>query len=181
MAKKRGPNRPKFRGSNYFAARIDVLIDLATLAAQTGVRVLTADAVDEKSLVSSIECTYALTDETPTADAGPIDMYVHHPDYTLAEVEAFIENTLSWSRNDMVAQEIANRRIRLIGTFPDSASGVVASAVTLQNGRKIKTKLNWQLRSGQGLGFVAYNNGSAAMATTDADVRISGKANLFEQ
>ncbi len=174
------PKRRRRSFKNYFKARIDIVIDVGTLAAQTGIRGLTADAVDEKSICSSVKATYTISDQTPAADVGPIDVYVIHPDYTLVEVEEFIENTASWSRNDMVAQEIANRRIRLVGTFPTAKSGAAVEALVINDGKPITTKLNWTLRSGQGLGFVVYNNGTAAFATTDPDVRVSGHANMWE-
>ncbi len=51
--------------------------------------------------------------------------------------------------------------------------------IVLNDGKPIKTKLNWILQEGQTLAFVGYNMGSVQVQTTTPDVRILGHANLW--
>ncbi len=165
--------------SNYIPGQIDLQIALTTLAANTGVRVAVTGTVDDTTRVSSIRCTYSLANFTPTADAGPILAVVAHSDYSLAEIEEYLENTSGWGNADLVGQERVDRRIRRIGVFPTARDAVGISV--LNDGRPIKTKLNWKLMPGQTLAFVGYNMGTAAIATTVPDVHVMGKANLWSQ
>ncbi len=149
---------------------------LGTLAAKTGVETTTT-TVDEVARVSSVKCTYTLSDFTQIGNAGPILVCIAHSDYSLAEIEAWVERVTSWSSGDLIAQEVSNRRIRKIGIFPGVPSD--NTSVTLNDGKPIKTKLNWRLNTGQGLKFFLYNLGTGALATTDPNVNIQGKANLW--
>ncbi len=161
--------------SGYLDGNIDQDLGLATLAAKTGILTAT-NTVSEKRRVSSVRCTYALTDWTVNANSGPIMILVAHSDYTLAEVEEWIERSGSWSMSDLVADEVRRRKIKRIGIFriPPTAHGAV-----LNDGKPIRTKLNWTLITGQGLNFVGYNLGTAALTTTSPNVNIQGKANLW--
>ncbi len=165
-----------FRGG-YLPGNIDQDLGLATLAAKTAVLTAT-NTVSEKRRVSSIKAVYALSDFTVAANAGPIMVGVAHSDYTLAEIEEWIERSGSWSMSDLVADEVRKRLIRRIGVFriPPSAAGAV-----LNDGKPIRTKLNWSLITGQGLQFFAYNLGTSALSTTSPNVNIQGKANLWPQ
>lgn len=173
--RRRGRRKPNF--SKYIKGQISIDMDLGTLAGNTGTRSAVPDVVIEKARVSSIVCTYTMGQVTPGNDIGPVAVLVAHSDYTLAEIEEWLEASESWSQTDLVAKEVADRRIKLVGMFetPDSAS----DTVTLNEGKPIKTKLNWQLYTGQGLAFVGYNTGSSAFATTDPDVHFRGHANVW--
>ncbi len=158
---------------------MDEELALTTLAAKTGVLVAFADAVDERTLISSVECTYSMSNWTPIADAGPILVLLAHSDYDLIEIEAFIELQDSWSEANRVQREVAQRLIRKIGTFTSHGGVAATESMSLNDGMPIKTKLNWILNEGQTLKLVCYNLGSAAVATTVPDVDIVGHANLF--
>ncbi len=175
--------KPKGRRSmgKYTKGRINFLLDLGTLAAQTLVSADNAQTVDEITLVSSIVATYSIDQWTTGAGIGPVTVGVAHSDYTDAEIEAVIENTGAWRRSDLVAQEIANRKVRIIGTFETPVAGTATSSRVLNDGKPIKTKLNWTLRTGQTLAFWAFNDGENPFATTDPDLRIQGHANLWER
>ncbi len=160
----------------YIKGNIDLDFALGTLAPQDVVVAAVADTVNERSLISSIDCTYSLSGYTVIDNAGPIQVGVAHFDYSDAEIEEWIENVTSWDEGDLPSQEIANRKIRSIGTIPMVTS---LAASPLNDGKPIKTKLNWIVNQAQGIKFWAYNQGSAALATTDPDMHVTGHANIF--
>jgi len=173
MAKRKG--RRPFR--RYLRGNIQEDLDLGTLAAQTPVSALFDETVQERTLVSSIDVLWSMTDWTITTDAGPIIVGVAHSDYTDAEIEAYIENTGSWDEGDKVqSREIAKRLIRHVGVFDVAITNEIS---TLNDGKPIKTKLNWILTQGQTLRVWAYNQGQAAVATTTANVHLQGVAHLW--
>ncbi len=175
MMAKHGKRRKSFK--NYIPGNIQSDIVLTTLAAATGV-LATTDTVDDTARVSSIEVTWSLEDMTQGSGIGPIICGIAHSDYSLAEVEAYIELTTGWSQADLVSREISARRIRKVGVFGDADTDGTGISV-LNDGRSIKTKLNWVLSEGQGLSLWAYNTGSNAIATTVPRVHVEGKANLW--
>jgi len=127
----------------------------------------------------------ALERETPLVDIedvgperqGPIVVGVAHSDYSDSEVEAWFENTGSWEQGDKIQQEVARRKIRLVGVFdtPESASHVLV----LNDGKPIRTKCGWMLTTGQTLKVWAYNAGTSALSNTVPIVEQSGHANLW--
>ncbi len=127
---------------------------------------------------SSIKCTYSLGGATPGDNIGPVIVGVAHSDYTSAEIEAYLEAASSWDIGDKIVKEVRSRLVRVIGVF-DIPEGV-GQAVRLNDGRAIRTKLNWLLAEGDTLGFWAYNSGPAAYATTDPNLIVQGKANLWQ-
>ncbi len=176
-ARKRSRRRRHF--GNYIPGNIQLDIVLTTLAAATGVLAATA-TVDDTTRITSVRASYSLEDMTQGAGIGPIVCGVAHSDYTLAEVEAWIKLTTGWSQANMVSKEISGRRIRRIGTFPGSNTDGSGISV-LNDGKPIRTKLNWEVTEGQGLNFWAFNTGSNAIATTVPRVHVEGKANLWTQ
>ncbi len=160
----------------YIRGNIDEFLALVTLGGKTVVADPFDDAVNERTLISSIVATYSLRNFTPATDDGPIMIGVAHSDYSAAEIEEYIENTGSWDEGNKVSQEIASRLVRILGTF-ETPTGV-DDARTLADGKKMKTKLNWILNQGQTLDFFAYNLGSSAL-TTGAIVSAQGHANLW--
>ncbi len=172
MAKGRGMGR-------YIKGNIDIDFVLGTLAANTGVVQQTNDQVRERTLVTSVDVSYGMLGFTIIDNVGPIEVGLAHEDYTLAEIEEYLELTTSWDEGDRISREISSRLIRRIGVFEPKEAGL--GSEMLNDGKPIKTKLNWILNSGQGLKFWAYNQGSAAVATTDPNIHIVGHANLFPQ
>ncbi len=138
-----------------------------------------AETVNERTFVSSVVATYAISDWTPLAGVGPIIVGVAHGDYSSAEIEQWIENSGSWNEGDKVNQEIAKRQIRQIGVLKTPA--LVTLDSNLNDGKPMKTKLNWILNQGQTLDYWVYNSGDVAFATTDPDLTIVGHANLWPQ
>ncbi len=164
------------RFGRYIKGNIDLDFALGTLAPQDVLIGSTQDQVNGRTLVSSVVATYTLSGYTVTDNVGPIMMGIAHPDYADAEIEAWIENATGWDEGDKISQEIAKRLIRRIGMFTPQVS---LGAETLNEGRPIKTKLNWILNQGTGLKFWVYNHGTVAVGTTDPDVHVDGHANLW--
>ncbi len=172
LAKRRRKKR-KFRP--YLKGQIEIDLALGTLAADTAVTEAVGDTVTEQAWLSSVKCVYALQDFTATTGDGPIVVGVAHSDYTQAEIEEWIENSSSWERYDLIAQEVAKRKIRRIGTFQQLAAA--ENTEVLNDGRPITTKCGWMLGTGQTVQFWAYNVGLALQ--TGSQVQIRGHANLW--
>ncbi len=169
--------RKPMKRRRYLRGNIDEDLPIGTLAAKDVVLVAFDETVNERSLVSSVVASYSISNFTPIATSGPIMVGIAHGNYTAVEIEAFIENTGSWSEGDKTSQEIAKRQIRMIGIF-ETPSNVTLS-VRLNDGKPIKTKLNWILNQGVGLNLWAYNLGAAAVATTVPVIHAQGHANVW--
>ncbi len=163
--------------SGYIRGNIDLNYNLGSLAAADVLTQAVQDVVSERTRVTSIVCSYGLSNYTPTADAGPLIQGVSHSDYTDAEIEEWIELATGWDVGDRVSREVSSRLIRRIGTFQSPPTA--GDFTELNDGRPIKTRLNWPLETGQNLKFWTYNTGGQALATTTPDVSVAGHANLF--
>ncbi len=176
MAKK--PSRRSRRQmGKYLRGTVDEDLALGTLAAKDLIKVNMDETVNERTLVSSVVAAWGMRDFTPAVNVGPVLVGLAHSDYTDSEIEEWIESTSSWNEGDLVAQEVSARKIRVVGKFEIHA--LATEAVVLNDGRQIKTKLNWILLQGQTLSVWAYNVGSAAIATTDPTISVNGHANLW--
>ncbi len=164
--------------SGYVKGSVDVTSTLGTLASKDVTSTAEPNVMTEAGRVSSLAATWSMNDFTDAVGDGPISVGVAHSDYSDAEIEEFIENAASWDRGDMIAQEVGKRKIRQVGVF--STTGVALSIDALNDGRPIKTKLNWPLSTGDTLRFWSYNQGSSALGT-GAVLTVLGHANLFIQ
>ncbi len=172
---KRGRGKRKF--TKYLRGTIDDQLAIGTLSTKDAAIAALAGVVNERTFVSSIKASWSLTDWTQTATDGPILVGIAHSDYTAAEIEEWIENSGGWNEGDLVAQEIAKRKIKRIGVFQTANSDLIGTAV-LEEGRLITTKCKWILLQGQTLNIWAYNMGESAPATGSI-VRVAGHANLW--
>lgn len=146
---------------------INASFALATLASNDVLSGNLAGTVDRNCRVTSIEATYSL--HNLTAGEGPVVVGVSHGDYTDAEIEEALEaGSGGWTKADKVSAEQANRLVREIGTFSGEAT-----EETLNEGRPIKTKLNWGLATGQQLKIWAWNK-SGGPLTTGSSVKATG-------
>ncbi len=171
---KRGRGR---KMGKYIRGRVDEELTMTTLAAKTLVSTIFASTVNERTLVSSIVARWSLRDFTPGSMDGPIMVGVAHSDYSDSEIEEVIENTGTWNEGDLVSQEIGARKVRIIGIFENPSDA--SDAVVLNDGKPIKTKLNWILLQAQSLRLWGYNLGSSAFATTAPVTQCEGHANLW--
>ncbi len=176
MMARRGRGRKRAMG-RYIRGSVNEQLALTTLASKTVVLVAFDDAVNERTLISSIVAKYTLSVFTPGSGVGPIMVGVAHSDYSVDEIDEWIENTGSWDEGALIEQEQGKRFIRQVGVFdtPDDAN----DSSELNDGKAIKTKLNWILNQQQTLSLWAYNLGNNAVATTTPIVTADGHANLF--
>ncbi len=160
----------------YIRGIVDEDLALGTLAAKT----LLAGAFDEtvvtRSLISSIVATWTL--DNILAGQGPILFGVAHSDYTSPEIEEYVENSGSWDEGNKLSQEISRRQVRIIGTMVGEG-GTGTNDVRWNDGKPVKTKLNWILNIGDTLDLWAYNLSTAALTTSSPDLRCSGHANIW--
>ncbi len=161
--------------SGYYKGNVDESLGLGTLASNTLVSDTWDETVNEKSLLSSIVATWSL--DQLTLSQGPISFGVAHSDYTDAEIEEVIENAGSWDRGNKIAREMARRQVRVIGVF--EGLGETVQDVNFNDGRPIKTKLNWVLQTGDTLKMWAYNDSATALSTTAPTMKSKGHANLW--
>ncbi len=167
--------RRKFR--RYLRGKINIDVDVGTLAANTLAAQVLGDTVKDRSWVSSVRASYSLGIVTPTSGVGPLIVGWAHSDYTAAEIEEWLETTGSWDEGDKVQQEIARRKIKTVGTFQSPGSAILDTV--LNDGKELTTKLGWMLNQGQTLDLWIYNSGEAAYVTTDPDMRVVGHANIW--
>ncbi len=173
MAKRKG--RRKFR--RYLRGNIDHKLELGTLGANTVIKTNVADSVVDTAWMSSVKATWSLTGFTKGADDGPILVGIAHSDYATTEIEEFVENiTGSWDAGDLVSQEIAKRKIRLVGML--GIPPAVDESDVLNDGRLLNKKAGWMLSPADTVGIWAYNAGDSPL-TTGAEIRVQGHANLW--
>ncbi len=164
----------------YLRGSVDENLSLGTLASLTLVSANFDESVVERTLISSLVATYAMTDFTSGVQDGPIIVGVAHSDYTDAEIEEVLENTGSWNEGDIVqTREVGKRLIRRIGVFVPGGNHQPTDTVALNDGKPVKTKLNWILTTGDTLVVWCYNAGGSALAGTSPQVQVTGHANLW--
>ncbi len=161
---------------NYVKGRIEDKKDLSTLGADTLISGTVASVMTESGRVSSVSLTWSLTDLVDAAGDGPIVVGLAHSDYSDAEISAVLTSAVTWDRGNKIGEEIAGRLVRTVGVF--DSTGVALSIDTLNDGRPIKTKLNWGLNTGATLKFWAFNQGDSALGT-GAQLQVLGHANLW--
>ncbi len=89
---------------------------------------------------------------------GPVIVGYAHSDYTITEIKESIEASASIDPGRKIEREKANRLVRLVGALsPDEDS--------LNDGRPVKTKLNWLIAPGDEVNAFAYNDSSAVLTT----------------
>ncbi len=154
MARKR--NRRK-RGRNWLKGSVLEGLPLSTLAAST---LVAADmsAVNERTYAASAWLLWS--NRGITAGEGPVRVGLAHSDYTTAEIEEYLEQTDSWNEGNLVAREVASRKIREVGVFANESTEEV-----LNDGKMIKTALRWILLQGQTVQVWAYNASGATLTT----------------
>ncbi len=173
-AKRRGSGR-KF--TRYIRGNIDNDFSLGTLAGSTAILSANVDAVNERTWVSSMSATWTMSGYTVADNVGPIEVGVAHGDYSLTEIEEWIELNTGWDETNLISREVATRKIKRVGVFEAPPGGGLGAAVLYD--RTIRTKLGWILTQGQTIQYWAYNMGTGAVATTLPNVHVRGHANLW--
>ncbi len=143
-----------------------IAVTLGTQANATVIKNDNADASDIKTFAISLHGTW--TKRNGTIGEGPLMVGVAHSDYSAAEIEEWIEASNSWDQGDLVAQEVAKRKIRRVGAF----SGDTVEE-TLNDGRVIKTPLKWLLNAGDTISVWVYSRVGSTL-TTGVNVIMDG-------
>ncbi len=162
--------------AGYRRGAVDEDITFAALASKTSVAQIFGNVVGTRMVATSIEAAYAMQDLTAGDDVGPIMVGLAHSAYSNTEIQEYLEQAGSWNEATPQSQEVNRRMIKRIGIFP--MTGQTEDQV-LNDGKPIKTKLNWLLTVGQSLDIWVYNMGGAAVATTTPNVHAQGHVNLF--
>ncbi len=113
-------------------------------------------------------------------DDGGLMFGLAHSDYTAAEIEEWLEATTSIDRGDMIANERANRKCRMIGTFGQQNFSSVEGDQTFNDGKEVTVKLNWAIPIGQQVNVWMYNS-SNDVWSTGSSVGLIGSVNVAYQ
>ncbi len=143
---------------------------LGTLANATLIGSDLTPVADEEYRALSLNLLWAA--RGATAGEGPIVVGIAHGDYTDAEIEAWVEGTAAMSRGDLIAQEIAQRKIWRVGVFSNLGSDEV-----LNDGKPIRIRMNWHVVEGDIIRQWAYNQ-SGAPLTTGQNIVTNGSLHL---
>lgn len=154
MAKK-GRGKRRF---NLRRVRTTPSLALGTLGANIAITGALTGAADGQYRIMSAKQTWSMDDHT--AAEGPIMVGYAHSDYSVTEIKEALEAAASISLGNKVAQEQANRLVRLVGVL-----GGEVDSEALNDGKPITTKLNWAIPIGQNVNIFAYNDGLAALST----------------
>ncbi len=164
-------SRRRRRKFNLRLVRINAASTVGALASLDVIsNPVTAASANQYRLVS-VDASYAVTDLGAAIDDG-FEFGLAHSDYSAAEVEECLEATTAIDLGDKVAQEQANRLVRPIGVI-SSSGGITASGLSFNDGRRIRTKLNWLIGIGDTLNLW-IRNGSGVVYTTGASLLIAG-------
>lgn len=121
-----------------------------TIAENDVARTVPGQVMTEERRVLSVEQTIGMDDLT--SGDGPIEVGVAHSDYSVAEIEEYLGATAAWDEGNLIAREQSNRLIRRIG--------IVSEQETMINdGKKMKTRLNWRIATGDTIQFWIRNLG----------------------
>ncbi len=169
MARKRR-SRPRRRSFNLRRVRVASgfgIVAVASLDVQsTGITSVGTDPYR----IMSVDLTYKITDLGSASDDGQ-EFGLSHSDYTSAEIEECLESQSSIDLGDKIAQEQSNRLVRSIGTM--TGDGLSGGDKNFNGGRPMKTKLNWQMSTGDNL-HLWVRNGSGVIWTTGAAIVVQG-------
>ncbi len=160
---KKGSSRRRFTLRKVRVSPRQALTTLASNIAVTGA--LTA-AADGAYRLMSVKGSWGITELAATE--GPITVGYAHSDYSVTEIKECLEAAAAISIGDKVAQEQANRLVRVVGVLNGGDD-------QLNDGKPISTKLNWLISIGDNVNIFAYNDGSDAL-TTGANVTLMGDA-----
>ncbi len=139
-------------------ATLDVVAGNVSAATTNEVRIVTVDA------------SYSWTGKTDIDDGCEFGLF--HSDYSAAEVEECLESQASMDLGDKVAQEQANRLVRVIGMI-NATNDAAAGGSSFNGGQRVKTKLNWLMTEGDTLALF-IRNASGVVWTTGSSVSMIG-------
>ncbi len=145
---------------NFVAIPITAAVPLSTLANDTVVKGSLIGTLLEDLFIFMTDLSWTLRDIT--IGETPVEVGLSHSDYTVAEIlETLNVNFLG--PGEKIEQERARRLVRSVGAF----IGTQASdgGISLNDGRKIRTKLRWVANSGKDLSVWARNVSGGTLTT----------------
>ncbi len=156
MAQKNYGKKSYHKSFRLRKVRITPAQALSTLAGVTALTTGLTGAADGAYRLVSANGVHSVL--SLTAGEGPITVGFAHSDYTVTEIKEAIESALAISVGDKIAQEKANRLVRVVGE-------ISAAEPIMNEGRPVKTRLNWLIPIGKVVNMFAYNNNSGALTT----------------
>lgn len=169
MAKPRRARRK--RAFNLRRVRVSATVATGALAAADVIVAAVTAAVTDPLRIMSVNLTYNWAAIAALADDG-LEFGLSHSDYSAAEVEECLEQSGSIDLGSKIAQEQANRLVRSIGLISGSVT-TINGGLMFNDGRQLKTKLNWRMSSGDTLNLW-IRNGSGVIWTTGGAVVCQG-------
>ncbi len=148
--------------------RVSPSLALVTLAANTALTAGMSGNADGAYRCVSIKATWGMHGVN-NQTGGPFTVGYAHSDYTVAEIKECIEAASAINLGDKIAQEKANRLVRIVGVL-DAADATQGD--DLNDGKPISTKLNWMILIGKQVNLFAYNDGTVAV--TGASLKVTG-------
>ncbi len=159
-----GHKRPR----KFTLRKVRTTIGVGLGALATNVAIIAARYGNADGAYRIMTCIDTWSTNDHTVGEGPILVGYAHGSYTVTQIKEFIESGSSISVGSKLAQEQAGRLIRHVGTF----AGEDASE-TLNDGKPIKTRLNWAIPIGTNLNIFAYNDDGSNL-TTGTSLRCNG-------
>ncbi len=167
MAYKKKGRRRSF---NLRRVRLAIGVPALALAASDVASGAIHSGVVDPLRVISVNASYSWSNIITAVDDG-LEFGLAHSDYSAAEIEECLEASASIDIGDKLAQEKANRLVRRIGSI--AATTIANSGAAFNDGRQVKTRLNWLLSTGD---FIQLwiRNGSTVIWTTGSEVSLIG-------
>ncbi len=154
------------RRSPLVVIKFNALLSLATLGSGVALKTALLPTLTSDLYIASIDALWGIHDLTATE--GPIEVGFNHGAYTVGEITEGLDESPT-GRNDVIALERTRRKVRRAGQF----SGVAAEE-TLNDGKRMRRKIGFQIDSTEELEFFVVNR-SGSTLTTGAVVHCSGQ------
>ncbi len=151
-----------------------------TISSQAPAGALAAKAVGATAIVNaatemyrliSVDASFSLSDLGAAIDDG-FAFGFSHSDYSNTEVEECLEAVGSIDRGDKIAMEQANRLVRYVGTIAPGGA-VAGGGAQFNDGKRVKTRLNWLMTTGDQL-MLWQRNASGVVWTTGSNITVAG-------
>ncbi len=164
---------PKKRRFNLRKVRVESSLAVGALVGSDVVSSALTAVSANRYRVTSIKASYTIVDVPATID-GAYQFGIAHSSYTDAQIEECIEATGAIDIGNKVSQEQANRLVREIGTISPQGVSIIGGEISYNEGRPVKTKLNWMIGIGDTL-VLYVRNGSSVVYTTGALLKTKGE------
>ncbi len=126
----------------------------------------------------SVRFAYTWEDIAAIIDDG-LEFGLAHSDYSAAEIEECLESQASIDRGNKTAQEQSDRWVRSIGRISNYGNVAEGGSAPFNGGRKLKTRLNWAMTTGDTLNLW-IRNGSGTVWTVGGSVQAIGEMYIYD-